>query len=442
MGITMSELVGNAPGTLVETKQDEPWTIALLLLTFFALLFYSFVLVSQVQPLFHVGHSEYWPILAVVPVTLTVAIGLAFAFARFSFGYLIGFYLFTMMAGYFWLNKFSVLNYDRDQALTAATLSIVLFLLPVLMVRGRSVPFQLPGKLFDRLPDAILVFSTVILVICALDGFRFVGINDTEAFRSQMAVARSPLVNYAIGNINGALIPFAFACAWMSGRKWLVVALCTVSFLYYPVALTKTALFTAPFLLFMAFLANRFEARAAVILSLMIPLMVGLGTISSRTWEQMDYYRFLVFGTINFRMLAIPSVSLEHYFEFFSSNPITSFCQISFLKSLVSCPYSEQLSVVLAKAYQLGNMNASLFATEGLASVGPFWMPVAALACGLILALGNKATEGLPARFILISGAIVPHLLLNVPLSTTLLSNGLALLMLLWFITPRSELEK
>lgn len=435
----MTELVesvsDDAPSIVSE---DEPLTRALLLLTFFGSLFYSFCNVAFLQPLFHMGFNEYWPILAVVPVCLTIAIGSAFVFARFSFGYLVGFYLFTMIAGFFWLNRFSILNYDHDRALASATISIVLFLLPVLTVRGGRSPFQLPAKWFDRIPDAILIFSIAILVLCALDGFRFVGIGETEKYRSQMAVGRSSLVNYAIGNINGALIPFAFACAWLRGRKWLLLALCAVSLLYYPVTLTKTALFTAPFMLFIAFIADRFEGRVAVILSLMIPLLIGLGTIAGISWEAMDNTRLLIFGTINFRMLAIPSVSLEHYFEFFQQNPLTEFCQISFLKSMTNCPYADQLGVVLAHEYRLGNMNASLFATEGLASVGPAWMPVASLVCGFVLALGNKAANGLPARFILISGAIIPHTLLDVPLSTTLLSNGLGLLMLLWYLTPRS----
>jgi hypothetical protein len=64
-------------------------------------------------------------------------------------------------------------------------------------------------------------------------------------------------------------------------------------------------------------------------------------------------------------------------------------------------------------------MNGSLFATEGVASVGPF-------ICGLAIALGNKVSADLLKPFILTSAAIMPQFLLNVPFTTTLLSNGLA----------------
>jgi hypothetical protein len=128
---------------------------------------------------------------------------------------------------------------------------------------------------------------------------------------------------------------------------------------------------------------------------------------------------------------------MDVYNDFFSRNDLTYFCQISFLKPIMRCPYQGELSIVMAKAYGLGNFNASLFATEGIASVGPWFAPVSALLCGLVIALGNRLSAGLPARFILISGAILPLVLLNVPLSTVLVTHGMAILFLLWYITPR-----
>ena len=136
-------------------------------------------------------------------------------------------------------------------------------------------------------------------------------------------------------------------------------------------------------------------------------------------------------------MIAFPSIALDVYNDFFSTHDHTYFCQISFLKPLMGCPYNEQLSIVMANAYQLGNLNASLFATEGIASVGAILAPLAVLGCGLVISLANRLSSGLPSNFILLSGGILPHIFLNVPLSTALLTNGAAILFLLWYITPR-----
>jgi hypothetical protein len=147
------------------------------------------------------------------------------------------------------------------------------------------------------------------------------------------------------------------------------------------------------------------------------------------------------FGPINFRMIAIPSSALDFYNDFFSTHDITYFCQISVLKPFADCPYGDPLSVVMQRAYQVGNFNASLFATEGIASVGLILAPLSVLACGLVIALGNRLSAGLPPRFVLLSSGILPQVFLNVPLTTTLLTNGGLFLFLLWYVTPRELLE-
>jgi len=136
-------------------------------------------------------------------------------------------------------------------------------------------------------------------------------------------------------------------------------------------------------------------------------------------------------------MFAIPSNAMDLYNDFFAHHDHTYFCQISFLKRALACPYREPLSVVMQQTYRLGYLNASLFATEGIASVGVLFAPIAALVCGLIVALANGLSAGLPSRFILISSALLPLILSNVPLTTVLLTHGAAALFLLWYLVPR-----
>jgi hypothetical protein len=133
---------------------------------------------------------------------------------------------------------------------------------------------------------------------------------------------------------------------------------------------------------------------------------------------------------------------MDVYNDFFASHPQTWFCQISFLKPLMSCHYQEQLSLVMEKTYGLGNINASLFATEGIASVGLYFAPLTALACGFVVALGNRASAGLPCSFVMVSAALLPQTFLNVPFTTSLLTHGAALLFLLWYVMPRAMFDR
>jgi hypothetical protein len=236
-----------------------------------------------------------------------------------------------------------------------------------------------------------------------------------------------------VGMTSSTLLPFVFACFVTRGDYLRAGSVLVLLLLFYPITLTKVAFFTPLWLIFIVLLSRILETRFAVVLSLLIPTFIGVAFFTFFSLQTATY-----FGIVNFRMLAIPSVALDAYNDFFSRHDFTYFCQISFSKSLIHCPYQEPLSIVMKNAYELGNFNASLFATEGIASVGPLLAPLTAFVCGLIIALGNRLSTGLPPRFVLISGALLPQILVNVPLSTVLLTHGAGTLFLLWYIMPRA----
>ena len=136
--------------------------------------------------------------------------------------------------------------------------------------------------------------------------------------------------------------------------------------LFYPITLSKLAFFTPAWLLLITLLVKISETRATVVLSLFLPMLLGVILIAIFKKTALPYLEL-----VNFRMIATPSNAMDIYNDFFSRHDLTYFCQIRFLKPLVDCPYQEQLSIVMARAYELGNFNASLFSTEGIASVGP-----------------------------------------------------------------------
>jgi hypothetical protein len=374
--------------------------------------------------------------IAVLTVAAFSIVSSLFVVSRFSFGYFVGFYFYTMVLGYLWLNCFTDLNYDHRLAGFSAAASAIAFLFPALFV---SAPVRQAGELsamaFDRLLLTILILAIAIIAAGAAYNFRIVAVKDIYLFRGKL---ESPtILNYLIGMTSGTLLPFAFAGFAARKAYWRAGAVLLLLLLLYPINLSKLTLFTPAWLVALLILSKLFETRLAVILSLLAPMLAGIVLVSLFP-EQAERYFFVV----NFRMITIPSTAMDVYNDFFSRHDLTYFCQISFLKPFVACPYTEQLGVILERTYLLGNFNASLFATEGIASVGVLLAPFAVLACALVIALGNRLSAGLPAGFVLISGAIMPQVLLNVPLTTVLLTHGAGLLFLLWYITPRTIFEK
>jgi len=374
---------------------------------------------------------------AIAAVLAFSTVSLLFMFTRFSFGYLIGFSLFTMILGFIWLNNFSKFNYDHRLAGLSAAASALLFLLPALLINTPlKQRYALSPAALEYLLKFILVLALGTIVVASFYNFRLVSIRQIYDFRNELYFPAP--IRYLTGIVSTVLLPFAFACYLALNRRWWAAVPLLLMLLFYPITLSKFALFSTALVVILLALSRIFEPRAATILSILLPMALGVVLMAAFLNNHTLYY----FDLVNIRMMATPSSAMDIYNDFFSSHPLTWFCQISFLKPLMSCPYQEQLSLVMEKTYQLGNINASLFATEGIASVGLYLAPLVALACGLVIALGNRASAGLPPGFVLISAALLPQTFLNVPFTTALLTHGAGLLFLLWYIMPRTMFDR
>lgn len=425
-----------------EGRRSAPtrFTLQSLILIHIGLCCVSLFCVSLLYPEFHIFYRPTGLYAALAIIAAFALVSVVFVLADFSFGYFVGFYLYTMIAGYLWLNVFSEFVYNHQLTALSAAASAVAFLLPALFIRAPLKQiWTLTPKVLDLALDAILLLGLVIFVVGASYNFRMVSIEDIYTFRDNLS---SPtLLNYLTGMASTALLPFAFACFVERGKYWRAGAVLLLLLSLYPVTLSKLVLLTPVWLVGMLLLSKILELRVAVIVSLLVPMAVGVVLFVLYRQEVWPYKATIpYFGLVNFRMLAIPSLAMDYYNEFFFRHDHTYFCQIGVLKRFVPCPYNEPLAIVIYNAFGIGgNYNASLFATEGIASVGPLFAPVTALACGLVIGLGNRMSAGLNPRFILLSGALFPQTLLNIPFTTVLLTQGAAVLFLLWYVMPRQS---
>jgi hypothetical protein len=384
---------------------------------------------------YHIFYDPAQLPVAVLAVAAFSLVSLLFVFARFSFGYFAGFYFFTMILGYLWLDCFSDLHYDHRLAGLSAGASALALFVPALFVTSplRRI-FELSATAFDALLLGILALGIATMATGAAYNFRLASLADIADLRDK--IDPPALLRYLIPITSSALLPFAFAGFAARRAYWRAGAVLVVLLLSYPITLSKLSLFTPAWLVAVLLLSKFFEARTAVILSLLAPIAAGI-VLAGAFQEKAVQYSSIV----NFRMVAIPSTAMDIYNDYFSKHDVTHFCQLSFLEHRSFCPNQERLSIVMKRTYDLGNFNASLFTTEGIASVGLLWAPLSAFVCGLVIALGNRLSAGLPAGFILVSGSIVAKVLLDVPLATVLQTHGAGLLFLLWYITPRGIFE-
>ncbi|SEM33767.1 hypothetical protein [Bradyrhizobium sp. OK095] len=430
----------SAPSGIISdlrARLDSRAALTVLLLLHSAVTCISLIKVAAFQSYIHFSSERLWVAVAVAAAFSLVS--LLFAAARFSFGYFAGFYFYTMILGFLWIDVSSEYSYQHLLAGLSAAVSLVLFLWPALFVRAPLRQLVvLSNARFEHLLTLILVISIVTIAVASTYNFRLVAIADIYDYRDALAFPGA--VRYLTGWVSSTLLPFAFACYWLLGYRWRAALVLVLLLLFYPITLTKFAFFTPAWLITLTVLSRVLEARTSVVASIFVPMLLGLVAIVL-TGATLASIPGKYFDLVNIRMMATASSALDIYNHFFASHPLTWFCQISVLKPLTQCPYQEPLAIVMQNTYGFGNLNASLFATEGVASVGLALAPLTALASGLVLALGNRASAGLPPRFVLMSAGVLPHVLLNVPLSVAMLTHGATILFLLWYVMPRSLFE-
>lgn len=141
--------------------------LPILLLAHLAVCCLSFVYVIDIYSyigLFAFDRTQVLP--AMLTVAPLVPVALVFVFSRFSFGYILGFGFFTVILGYLWLTRFSLLDYDRQLGAISALASLLAFLAPALFVtspiRQRIV---LSRAALDLTLTAILILSLAVIYV-------------------------------------------------------------------------------------------------------------------------------------------------------------------------------------------------------------------------------------------------------------------------------------
>lgn len=215
--------------------------------------------------------------------------------------------------------------------------------MPALLITSpiRQV-YALSTSAFEHLLTLILVFSLATIIGGGIYNFRFVAVNDIYEFRDNLEFPK--IIAFALPITSSTLLPFAFACFVARRDRWRAGAALLLALLFYPVTLSKLTLLTPAWLVVMAVLGRIFGARTSVILSLLLPMLVGILIFGLKAWP---HYFYLV----NFRTLAVPSTAMDIYSHYFSNHDLTYFCQIGFLKPLMPCHYQDQLSAVMERAY-------------------------------------------------------------------------------------------
>ncbi|MCG2671892.1 hypothetical protein ACFPFP_33715 [Bradyrhizobium sp. GCM10023182] len=114
-------------------------------------------------------------------------ISILFSVSQFSLGYLLGFYLYTIILGYLWLIQLSKFPYDHALAYASSFASALAFLVPALFITAPIKPrVEISPGTFSKLLTSIFILSAIVVVCGAFFNLRMVRLAEIYTYRGEL----------------------------------------------------------------------------------------------------------------------------------------------------------------------------------------------------------------------------------------------------------------
>jgi len=280
----------------------------------------------------------------------------------------------------------------------------------------------------------------VILVITYHGHMRIAGLAEVYDVRlsARHIAAASPLASYASALAGDALNPLLMALGLGVRRKSLFGVGLLGQVLIYSTAAMKSVLISPLVVIGIYYLVKKYVSSGVIRLSYGLALTCML--LAAGSAKVIGGAVFSIATMLLFRTLAIPGMEMAEYFDFFHHFPKTYFSQVTGVSWFVTNPYTLSLGREVSAQYlgnSVANANASFFAMDGIASLGLPGIIIISLICALVLFAIDSCAADLKLEFVAAALAYTAISLANTSLFTTLLGNGLILLMMAFAYMPK-----
>lgn len=281
----------------------------------------------------------------------------------------------------------------------------------------------------------LTVFSMSLLIINYHQYMRIVSFEDVYELRAESnQIAQSGFEGYLLSWLSYCFLPFYLARGILRGAIGDVGIGLLGCVLIYMATGAKAAILM-PFVVYA--LHKMIGSERNFLLRLMLAVMIAVFVAVALLPDE----GALMWGKsiLLSRILGTGGWTISKYYEYFSTNGFTFYTHIGPINALTDAyPYGEyQLGQVIGLHYSgsaEANFNANFWASDGFAALGIWGVPVVTMCLAGVFYVINRVASGHSARFVVLWLSGFWLAMLNIPLTTALLSGGGGLtLLLLWW---------
>ncbi|WP_418314679.1 hypothetical protein [Piscinibacter sakaiensis] len=324
----------------------------------------------------------------------------------------------------------------NDKVLFLSLSVCVAFLLMVFITKARagSIRIQIPPMVFRFI--FVVLFLFLIAYAFAVFGGSLSFANIANIYDQRYLagdLSAGTIAGYATGILSGCFNPLLIAYGLRYRLKSaLLVGIAGQVFVYMTFAMKSVLLsvIIIPVFYYVCLRRDNISWRGIAGISIALlssPLImeIFIGGESSPVYDG-------VVALVYMRTFGMVGVLTGIYYDFFLYNPFTLYSHINIIGTFFEYPYNASVGEVIGASMGIdANANANFFATDGIAAAGLFGI----LIIGVVVGLAMRAFDAIiPSENLrMICAAAVPSIvnLANASFFTTLLTNGLFLLVVL-----------
>lgn len=276
-----------------------------------------------------------------------------------------------------------------------------------------------------------LVLMTLVLYSFRTS-FQIVGSDDIYNQRFIGAsVVGNPIVRYSIALLASSINPFMIGLGLFTRRYWVTGLGIGSQVVLFGTLAAKAVLLSPVFVVGVYFLGDRQNRMRG---NLLLVGLLGVFVVTSpllATYNPIGTDLDQLTSLIYMRTLLISGATFGVYEQFFAIYPLTYFSNNNIISWFITYPYGDlsvgqavQSSLIAPTSADIGELNANFLATDGVAALGLWGVPIAATFCGLILRLMSKFLPEERTMLFTACGTGFLLSLANTSLLTSLVTGG------------------
>jgi len=286
-----------------------------------------------------------------------------------------------------------------------------------------------------------VVLAVDVWIIVAFGGsLHFVGFEDVYTVRSAAThlLEGAGALGYAMLWSSGALNPYLIASGVFENNKFRIFLGAAGQALIYAAAAHKAALVSILFIPLLAAWFRRKPRRLLLKFVLGAVVLLLVLTVALQLYPSNVGMRWTGIVVV-YRTLSLPGLLTAQYQDFFSRSPHTLFSQYTPFRSLFAYPYGREIGYELGKYYSRQEdvqSNAHFWAADGIASAGIGGIFIASVLCGFTFWFVDSLLVKYGTAFGAATLTFWALVISNVSLLTSVSSQGLGILILLFYFGP------